>query len=354
MVRAMKIAFVVNDVQTEEATYTTTRLAVSAIHRGHKAYTFGIADFSYTREGAIHAHARTVRSSKYKTLEKHLAELQDEGNQPESICLDEMDVLMLRNDPSADAIERPWAQTVGILFGQLIASGGVLVVNDPEHLAHAINKTYFQHFPEEVRPRTCISRNVDELKEFIEQEHGKAIIKPLQGSGGKNVFLVGQDEKANLNQMLEAVLRDGYCVAQEYLPAAVEGDVRLFVMNGKPLANNGKIAAFRRVNQSGDARSNMHTGGKSEPAEITDKMLGIVEIVRPKLVADGMFLVGLDIVDDKLIEINVFTPGGLGSASQFTDVDFAAVVIADLERKVEYKKSSGAQMTNAELATRCV
>jgi glutathione synthase len=347
----MKIAFVVNDVQTEEATYTTTRLAMAAIHRGHKAYTFGVADFAYAPEGAIHAHARSVRGSKYKSLEKYLADLQDEDNEPECICLDEVDVLMLRNDPSADAIERPWAQTVGILFGQLIAARGVLVVNDPEHLAHAINKTYFQHFPEEVRPRTCISRNVEELKEFIEQEQGKAIIKPLQGSGGKNVFLVGQDEKANLNQMIEAVLRDGYCVAQEYLPAAIEGDVRLFVMNGQPLAHNGKIASFRRVNQSGDARSNMHTGGKSEPAEMTAKMQRIVEIVRPKLMADDMFLVGLDIVDDKLIEINVFTPGGLGSAAQFTDVDFASIVLADLERKIENKKYYGARMTNAELAT---
>ena len=347
----MNIAFVVNKVETEEVTYTTTRLAMAAVNRGHKAYTFGVGDFAYAPDGAIHAHARTVQGSKYKSLEKYLAELQAEDNKPEQICLDEVDVLMLRNDPSADAVDRPWAQAVGILFGQLIAARGVLVVNDPENLAHAINKTYFQHFPEEVRPRTCISRNVDELKHFLEQEHGKVVIKPLQGSGGKNVFLVGPDERANLNQMLDAVLRDGYCVAQEYLPGAVEGDVRLFVMNGRPLEQAGKIAAFRRVNQEGDARSNMHSGGKSQPAEITDKMLRLVEIVRPKLMADGMFLVGLDIVDDKLIEINVFTPGGIGSATEFTGVDFAAVILADLERKVENKKYYGARMTNVELAT---
>ncbi len=346
----MNIAFVVNDVQTEELTYTTTRLAITAIHRGHKAYTFGVADFAYAPNGAIHAHARTVKGSKYKGPEKYLAELQAEDNKSESICLDDVDVLLLRNDPSADAVDRPWAQAVGILFGQLVAARGVLVVNDPEHLAHALNKTYFQHFPEEVRPRTCISRNIEELKGFIEQEHGKVVIKPLQGSGGKNVFLIGADERANLNQMLDAVLRDGYCVAQEYLPAAVEGDVRMFVMNGRPLAQDGKIAAFRRVNQGGDARSNMHSGGKSHPAEITDKMLRLVEIVRPKLIADGMFLVGLDIVEDKLIEINVFTPGGLGSATEFTGVDFAGVVLADLERKVENKKYYGTRMTNAELA----
>ena len=224
-------------------------------------------------------------------------------------------MLLLRNDPSTDATERPWAQSAGILFGQLVASRGVMVLNDPENLAHALNKTYFQHFPEEVRPKTCISRNVDEIKQFIDEQHDKVVIKPLQGSGGKNVFLVGEDERANLNQMIDAVIRDGYCVAQEYLPAAAEGDVRLFVMNGRPLKHDGKYAAFRRVNKTGDARSNMHSGGESEPVEVTDKMLRLVEIVRPKLVSDGMFLVGLDIVEDKLIEINVFSPGGLGSSS---------------------------------------
>ena len=347
----MKIAFVVNDIKTEVASYTTTRLAMSATNLGHKCYTFGVGDFIYALDGSIHAYARSPRAKLYKSLEKLLADLQAEDHEPERICLDELDALVLRNDPSADATERPWAQSAGVLFGQLVASRGVMVLNDPENLAHALNKTYFQHFPEEVRPKTCISRNVDEIKRFIEEQHDKVVIKPLQGSGGKNVFLVGAEERANLNQMIDAVLRDGYCVVQEYLPAAIEGDVRLFVMNGRPLVHDGKYAAFRRVNTSGDARSNMHTGGQSQPAEVTDEMLRIVEIVRPKLVSDGMFLVGLDIVQDKLIEINVFSPGGLGSSSQFAGINFADVVVQDLERKVQYRKFYGGRMTNVQMAT---
>ena len=141
------------------------------------------------------------------------------------------------------------------------------------------------------------------------------MIKPLQGSGGASVFLIREADAANLNQMIDAVLRDGYCIAQEYLPAAQEGDVRLFVMNGRPLRKDGKYAAFRRVNKSGDMRSNMHSGGESRAGrKSTETALRLVELVGPKLVADGMFLVGLDIVKDKLMEINVFTPGGLGSA----------------------------------------
>jgi glutathione synthase len=346
----MKLAFVVNDVHTEVATFTTTRLAMAAANMGHKSFTFGVGDFICAADGSVHALARTVRGKNHKSLDKFLSELQSDDHLAH-VNLDEFDALMLRNDPSTDAIERPWAQSSGILFGQLVSNRGVMVLNDPENLARAINKTYFQQFPEEVRPRTCISRSVDEIKHFIEEQHGKVVIKPLQGSGGKNVFLVGEEERANINQMIDAVLRDGYCVAQEYLPAAAKGDVRLFVMNGRPLARDGKFAAFRRINTTGDARSNMHSGGQSEPVEVTDKMLRMVEIVRPKLVSDGMFLVGLDIVADKLIEINVFSPGGLGSSSQFAGVDFAQVVIEDLQRKVEYRKYYDGRMPNHELAT---
>lgn len=347
----MKIGFVVNEIKTELPGFTTTRLAMAAVNLGHKSYTFGVGDFMYAADGSIHARARSTNGKTHKSLEKFLKALQSDDTKPENICLDELDVLLLRNDPSTDATERPWAASSGILFGQLVARRGVMVLNDPEHLANALNKTYFQQFPDEVRPMTCISRHADEIKNFIDEQRGRVVIKPLQGSGGKNVFLVGEDEKANLNQMIDAVLRDGYCVAQEYLPAATQGDVRLFVMNGQPLMKDGKYAAFRRINKTGDARSNMHSGGESEPVEVTEQMLHLVEIVRPKLVADGMFLVGLDIVEDKLIEINVFSPGGLGSSSEFAGVDFAAVVIEDLERKSQYRQYYGARVTNVELAT---
>src|SRR5262249_55073040 len=148
-----------------------------------------------------------------------------------------------------------------------------------------------------------------------------------------------------------AVLRDGYCIAQEYLPAAQDGDVRLFVMNGRPLKMDGKYAAFRRVNKTGDIRSNMHSGGEAVPAEIDRDALRLVEMVRPKLIAAGMYLVGLDIVKDKLMEINVFTPGGLGSAQNPTGVDFAEVVIHDLERKVRVRRHYGSSISNRKIAT---
>lgn len=347
----MKLGFVVNHVKTEQAAFTTTRLAMTATNLGHESWTLGVGDFDYAPDGSLYAHACSVHGHAYDDLKVFMAEVQGSDARCEKIRIDDLDVLLLRNDPAEDTNEHPWAQTSGILFGRLAVERGVIVVNDPEYLATAINKTYFQHFPEQVRPSTCISRNVADIHEFIDQHDSGVVIKPLQGSGGHNVFFIKESDRANRNQMIEAVLRDGYCIVQEYLPAAAEGDVRLFVMNGHALQKDGQYAAFRRVNKNGDGRSNMHSGGESVAAEVTPQMLDLVETVRPKLVHDGMHLVGLDIVEDKLMEINVFSPGGLGSVGALTGIDFSEVVIRDLERKVRYRDLYGARLRNWEIAT---
>jgi glutathione synthase len=258
---------------------------------------------------------------------------------------------MLRSDPSTETGPRAWAQTAGINFGRVAMRRGVIVVNDPNGLAKATNKMYFQLFPEEVRPRTVISRDRDEIKRFIKEEDGTAVLKPLQGSGGQGVFLVRPSDVSNLNQMIDAVIRDGYAIAQQYLPAATEGDTRLFLMNGRPYRYKGRYAAFRRIRSGDDMRSNVHAGGQKAAAEIGETALRLAEIVRPKLVQDGMFLVGLDIVGDKLMEINVFSPGGLGSARLFEKVNFSMGIIQALERKVDYMKYYRRNFDNVDVAT---
>jgi len=347
----MKIGFVVNSIETEKPTYTTTRLAMAALRMGHEPWIMSVGDFALDPDNAMRAYARRAPGKTYKSRDTYMSDLNSKKAKQERITVDDLDVLMLRNDPAEDLGERPWAQTSGIIFGQVAASKGVIVLNDPNGLADAINKMYFQHFPEEVRPRTLISRSAADIRAFCKEEKGKAVLKPLQGSGGQSVFLVNEEETPNLNQMIEAITRDGYVVVQEYLPAAAQGDVRLFMMNGQPLMHKGKYAAFRRVNDTGDMRSNMHVGGQSEQVDVTDEMLQIAQTVRPKLIDDGMFLVGLDIVGDKLMEINVFSPGGLGSAQKFGGVDFTVAVIEAMERKVDYKKLYGEKINNQMLAT---
>jgi glutathione synthase len=347
----MRIGFVVNDISTEYAKYTTTRLGMAAVNRGHEVWVMGVGDFAYDPDEKIHARARSVPKNSYKSLETYLKDLKGTKAKRSRITVDDLDVLMLRNDPSTDTGSKSWAQTAGIIFGRVAMRHGVIVLNDPTGLSAALNKMYFQLFPEQVRPRTIITRDKSEIKKFAIEEGGKIVLKPLQGSGGTGVFLVNKDDLSNINQMVESVSRDGYVIAQEYLPAAVEGDKRLFLMNGQPLRHKGKYAAFRRVRTGEDMRSNIHAGGVQAKAEITDSDLRIVEIVRPKLVLDGMFLVGLDIVGDKLMEINVFSPGGLGSAQMYEKVNFNDAVIDALERKTDYMNYYQRNFDNVEMAT---
>ena len=346
----MRIGFVVNEVMTEESGYTTTRLGCEAVNRGHDVFVFGVGDIAYDPDEYVRARARSVPKKSYKSHETYLKDLQGVKAVRERITVDDLDVMMLRNVPSDDFIKRPWAASVATEFGRVAMRHGVIVVNDPNGLAKAGSKMYFQLFPEEVRPRTLITRDRDEIRAFAKDE-GRVVLKPLQGSGGASVFLVRPDDMPNLNQMIDAVSRDGFVIVQEYLPAAEEGDMRLFVMNGRPLQVRGKYAAFRRVRSGGDMRSNIHAGGRLAEAQVNDAVLRIAEIVRPKLVQDGMFLVGLDIVGDKMMEINVFSPGGLGSAHKFTKINFNRYVINALERKVNYMNFYGRNFDNVDMCT---
>ncbi len=347
----MRVGFVVNDIKTEEQGYTTTRLGMALINLGHEAWIMGAGDFAYDPDERIRARARAAPKKRYSSSATYLADIQGKKARVERITVDDLDVLMLRSDPSTDQGLRTWAQATGVTFGRIAMRRGVIVLNDPNGLGKAMNKSYFQLFPEEVRPRTLITRDRDEIKTFAKEQGGTCVLKPLQGSGGQGVFLVRPGDMANLNQMVDAVSRDGYVIAQEYLPAAVEGDTRLFVMNGLPFRHNGRYAAFRRVRAGDDMRSNVHAGGKLRQAQITDVHLHVAEVVRPKLVQDGMFLVGLDIVGDKLMEINVFSPGGLGSAQKFEKVNFTHGVVHALERKVNYMRYYRRNFDNVELAT---
>jgi glutathione synthase len=346
----MKLGFVVNDIATEAPRYTTTLLCRASLAAGHEAWVMGVADLCTAGDRTVQAMARSLPPGDHGDGEAYLEALQSDAAEHRRIEMADLDVLWLRNDPAADMDQRPWAASSAVLFGQLATRAGVTVLNDPYSLANALNKTYFEQFPQEVRPRTLITRDPTTIKEFIAAENGNAVIKPLQGSGGRNVFLVREGAQENVNQMIEAVMRDGYAVVQEYLPEAVQGDMRLFLMNGVPLEVDGKFAAIQRVNESGDARSNMHVGGESRPADVDARALRIADLIRPKLVNDGMFFVGIDVVGGKLMEVNVFSPGGLASAEDLAGVDFCGAIISALQHKVEYRGYYGDEMSNARYA----
>ncbi len=329
----MTITFVVNQVRKELAGYTTTALALEAHRRGHTVYYAGVGDLVYLSDGRVGAHTRKVPDREFRSLHTFLEAVVAADKQLTSS--ENWEVMWLRNDPAADLEKRPWAQDAGVLFGQLAHRQGTLVLNDPDGLIKASNKMYLQYFPESVRPLTLITRNMDDVEAFYRDQQHRIILKPLKGSGGKNVFLIDKKDDKNRKQIVEAICRDGFAIAQEYLPAAKKGDIRLFLMDGEPLMRDRKVAAIRRIQQAGEIRSNIHQGATAKRAIMNKKMQQIVEAVGPMLRQDGMFLTGLDIVGEKLMEINVFSPGGLIHACELHGVDFMETVITAVEQKVE-------------------
>ena len=349
----MRIGIVINDIDTESSFFSSTCLAMNATNMGHEVWYINVADFAYDPDEQVHARTCRVPKKQFRSQQAFLEKVRGKSAQRERISIEDLDILLLRNDAAQDANKRPWARLAGVNFGRLAMRHGVIILNDPNGLAKAINKMYLQYFPEEVRPRTLISRDPEEIKAFIREQNNYAVLKPLSGSGGHNVFLVQPEDKPNINQMIEAVSHEGYVIAQEYLPEAVNGDTRLILMNGHPLTCKGRYAAYHRARQPGDVdmRSNIAAGAIAQKAHITEDMLQVAEIVRAKLIQDGMFLVGLDIVGDKLMEINVFSPAGLSGSGRLEDRNFCREVILAMERKVDHMRNYPDNFDNLELAT---
>ena len=345
----MRIAFFVNDIEREYENYTTTVLAHAASGRGHQVCYVTPSDFVLNPDDSLSVHGRFLPERKFRDRGTFFRALKSATEcNVQKVDASELDVLMLRNDPSID-FERPWAMEAGVLFGREAAKRGVIVLNDPDSLGKAVNKLYFQSFPPAARAPTLITKHSADIKAFATEHKGNIILKPLQGSGGAGVFKL-DPKKSNLNQMIEAIGRDGYIIAQAYVPAAKKGDIRLFMMNGEPLQIDGKYAALRRVAAKGDIRSNMHAGAKAEAVEIGQTELRVAELIRPKLIADGMFLVGIDIVGETVLEVNVFSPGNLESCSKLAGVDFAVPVLDAIERKVAIAKQYERAFDNKHLA----
>jgi glutathione synthase len=218
----------------------------------------------------------------------------------------------------------------------MLQARGVTVVNDPMSLTRATSKLYLEEFPEKIRPRSLVTRDPEAIERFAGKV-GHCVVKPLYGSKGRNVFMIGDGSDANLAQMTEAVLQDGYAIVQEFVDGGEDGDARIFLLEGQILERDGKPAAFRRVPTGNDPRANISKGGHSIPLKIGDVQRGIIEAMSKKLVADGMYFVGIDVIGDKVVEINAESPGGIQSVERLYEIDVCPTVIEALERRTGSK-----------------
>ncbi len=347
----MKICFVLNDIETEG--FGTSVIILRKAHkRGHEVYVMGAGDFIFYRDKGIYLRCKKIpKDIKYDTIDEFWAPVKHEDLKRETIDSKNIDVLFLRNNPTQETPGREWAEHCSISFAQMIKKNGVLVVNDPAGLSQAfIDKLYFEELPAEIKPNSIITRDKKEILKFWEKNNHQMVLKPLEGSRGQNVYKIGR-KRRNINQILTTLTDQGYVIGQEYLSAISKGDVRVLMINGKILKQDGELAIIRRVNDDKrEFRSNLTLGATPSRGKLTPEIKHIVAVVGPKLKQDGIFFAGLDIVADKLIEINVLSPGGMDSYKKTGMVDFTDSVVKALERKVAYKKERST-WSNRELAT---
>jgi glutathione synthase len=337
----MRLCFVVNAVRTQRPTYTTAHLAFSAFRRGHDVVFVSVDALSQGQgaDGEVLGEVVRPRPGRVRDTAAYVKGLTSPHAIRESVRLNDYDVVFLRNNPNSGKRDEGDRVTFNpaIDFGRRLRRAGVMVVNDPDGLTRAGSKMYLAGFPVELRPRTLVTRSLERVRAFLRELDGPAIIKPLSGFGGQNVFYLGRGQTANVAQIISTVRRDGYVIVQEFLPAVAKGDKRVLLVGGVVCTVGGVVAAYRRMRPKDDIRNNMHVGGVRKRSEFTDAEMRICDLLRPRLVADGLYFVGVDLVGDKILEINVFAPGGIHNINELYGIDVGTQVVRDLERRVEMR-----------------
>jgi glutathione synthase len=307
----MRILFVMDPLERmhplKDSTFTFMR---SALGRGHECL-HCLPHHLSVRDGRAFAQVRVATVSDQAPHWTY--------GEKSQVALDELGAVMIRKDPPFDA---------GYLLATLMlehARGKVLIVNDPRALRDANEKLYALNFARWMTP-TLVSSSREEIRAFVDQVGGKAVIKPLDGAGGVGVLALSSSDK-NSKAIIDVVTGEGtrLAMAQAFLEKVVEGDKRVILLDGELLG------AILRVPLGDDFRANIHVGGQVRPAELTAREAALVADIAPRLRADGLMFVGLDLIGEHLTEVNVTSPTGIQELGRFTGTAPEDKVIAFLE-----------------------
>jgi glutathione synthase len=247
---------------------------------------------------------------------------------PARVELALLDAVFIRKDP-------PFDSAYGHLTRQLdLVKDRVLVLNDPASVRDANEKLYAFQFSE-LMPRSFVASDPADLLDFVKAVGGRAVIKPLDGAGGVGVLGLSIEDQ-NARSIVDIMTREGQELAlvQEYQPAVRTGDKRVLVLDGRVLG------AILRVPRSDDLRANIHAGGKVEPTTLTPAEEALVGVVGPRLSRAGLVFVGLDLIGEKLIEVNVTSPTGIQELGRFTGQKPEHEVIRWMEAKVLSRRAA--------------
>jgi len=291
---------------------STFAMALEAQSRGHALIYYGPRDLTF-REGKVTARVRSlsVRSVKGDHFTLGEAKVFD---------LSQADVVLMRQDPPFDMAYITATHILEHIHPK------TLVVNDPAHVRNAPEKIFVTQF-RDLMPPTLITSDRREINEFRAQ-HKDIILKPLYGNGGAGVFRVKPDDE-NLGALLE-MFTQFYrepVIVQRYLPEVRKGDKRIILVDGE------FAGAINRVPAVGEARSNMHVGGKPEATKLTKREQDICAALGPELKKRGLIFTGIDVIGDYLTEINVTSPTGILEVRRFGGPDIAKLIWDAIERR---------------------
>lgn len=299
------------------------QLMLTAQERGHSLWHYEVRNMSLS-EGMItdgsDRRARLVARARPVTVQRVRGDHYKFG--PELLLdLATMDAVLMRQDPPFDMAYITATHMLEHIHPK------TLVVNDPASVRNAPEKLLVTHFPE-LMPPTLVTWDVDAIRGF-RATHKDIIVKPLFGNGGAGVFRIRQDDP-NLNSLLEmhfARSREPLMI-QRYEAAVRQGDKRIILVDGVPMG------AVNRVPAEGEARSNMHVGGRPEKVDLTPRDKEICAAIGPTLKAQGLIFVGIDVIGDYLTEINVTSPTGLQEIGRFDGTDLSAAIWDAIEAKI--------------------
>ena len=309
----MRFVFVMDPLATVTHDKDTTFAFIKAAQaRGHEPYHCLLRDL-FIQDGEAWAKVRRVDI----LGEAPWIALREPGaSSSPSLRLADVDAVFMRKDPPFDR---------AYLYATLIlerARGKTLLINDPRGLRDANEKLYALNFPEWT-PRTMVTADRDMIHAFTRDVGGVTMIKPLDGAGGAGVIQVKTGEK-NARAIVDMLTHEGrrLAIVQEFLPSVIAGDKRILLLDGEPLG------AILRVPRGDDFRSNIHVGGSVVAAELTPREREMVRAVGPRLRADGLVFVGLDVIGERLTEVNVTSPTGIQELGRFTGTTPSDAVIA--------------------------
>ena len=332
----MRVCFVVNNPRTQRASYTTLHLAFAAYRRGHDVAFASVDAFSQGEGSDIVAEVVRPKSGRLRDTAGYAKALTAADAPREAARLVDFDVIFLRNNPSAGAAEVD-AFNPALDFGRRLKQLGVLVVNDPDGLSRAGSKMYLAGFPVELRPKTLITRSVERVRAFLRELDGPAIIKPLSGFGGQNVFYVARGQSANLPQIIldraprglrhrpGVPVRGGE--GRQAGAAARRGAAFGGIDGRRVQAHASEGRHSQQHARRGVAAADGIPGGGAPPLRSAAPPAGGGRVVLRRV----------DLVGDKILEINVFATGGIANINELYGVDVGTAVIRDLERKVELR-----------------